>query len=341
MATAATNNIAQLPPQTQDRGMVGSWYDSYMAERPETQSYDAAQATTTQWTPGANATVQGQIADITTSGNPLMVRAETRAKQQANDRGMLNSSMAIGAGQAAVYDAALPIAQQDAGTFARAGEFNANAANATSLNNAQFTNQSRQFNTGAANDALTQQRTAGVQGQMQRSELDSAERRQTQQIEAQTGMQRYDLEMKKLMSEADNATRIELQRMDSTTRASLAEIESKFKVQMQTSESMSRSYQQLTDGITRIMLDPEMDGNARQEAINNLTALYNNTLQMQSRLTGLNLGDLLVAPTPTIGPQLPWRGPGEAGPTPGAPGGDTSLGGVDPTDPSQNGSPGG
>lgn len=66
----------------------------------------------------ANQTVAGQIDQIIAADSPLMQRAATRADQQMNKRGLMNSSMAVGAGQAAVMDAALPIAQADAQTYA-------------------------------------------------------------------------------------------------------------------------------------------------------------------------------------------------------------------------------
>jgi hypothetical protein len=53
-----------------------------------------------------------------------------------NTRGLLNSSLAVGAGQSALYDAALPIAQQDAQTFTQAGLSNQQARNTADQFNA-------------------------------------------------------------------------------------------------------------------------------------------------------------------------------------------------------------
>ena len=64
-----------------------------------------------------NATVQGQLGNILDSNSPLMQRARTRAAQEANKRGLLNSAMGVQAGEEAVLTAALPIAQQDAETY--------------------------------------------------------------------------------------------------------------------------------------------------------------------------------------------------------------------------------
>jgi len=55
----------------------------------------------------------GRLDKMLKSDSPLMKRAETKGKQYANKRGLLNSSMAAGASQGAMIDAASPIAMQD------------------------------------------------------------------------------------------------------------------------------------------------------------------------------------------------------------------------------------
>lgn len=69
-------------------------------------------------------TVQGQLDTILGKDGPLMQSARTRAAQNANARGLLNSSMAVQAGEQAVIDSALPIAAADAAAYNRAGETN-------------------------------------------------------------------------------------------------------------------------------------------------------------------------------------------------------------------------
>lgn len=64
-----------------------------------------------------NQTVQGQLADLLKTGNPLLEQAKARAMQQANARGLQNTSMAAQAGEEAILAAAMPIAQQDAQTY--------------------------------------------------------------------------------------------------------------------------------------------------------------------------------------------------------------------------------
>jgi len=61
----------------------------------------------------------GRLDKMLKSDSPLMKRAETQGKQYANTRGLLNSSMAAGASQGAMIDAATPIAAQDSNNLMR------------------------------------------------------------------------------------------------------------------------------------------------------------------------------------------------------------------------------
>lgn len=87
------------------------------------------QNTPSQWNVTGNQTVQGQVKNIIDANSPLMQQAETRSLQQMNGRGLINSSMAVGAGQAALYDAAMPMAASDASMYGRAAESNNTAQN--------------------------------------------------------------------------------------------------------------------------------------------------------------------------------------------------------------------
>lgn len=106
-----------------------------------------AAPTTAPYTPGAyevkpEQTVAGQIKDIIASGSPLMQQAEANAKNMMNQRGLINSTQAITAGQSALYDKAMPIATADAARYATASDKTTDAKN-TSL----------QFNAAADNTA--------------------------------------------------------------------------------------------------------------------------------------------------------------------------------------------
>lgn len=92
-------------------------------------------------------TVEGRLAGLLSSGNPLLDMAMTRAMQQSNARGLLNSSMASESGMAAMIQNAIPIASPDAQTYAN-----------TLLQNTLFANQAAQQNKDiASKTALTEQ----------------------------------------------------------------------------------------------------------------------------------------------------------------------------------------
>lgn len=77
----------------------------------------------------ANQTVQGQLGDILKRGNPLLEAARARAMQQANARGLQNTSMAAQAGEEAMVSAAMPIAQADAAAYQKQALVNQDITN--------------------------------------------------------------------------------------------------------------------------------------------------------------------------------------------------------------------
>ncbi len=64
--------------------------------------------------PGDPTSVSGRLKGLLATDNPLMQQARTTGLQQANRRGLLNSSMAVGAAQAEMLRTAVPIASQEA-----------------------------------------------------------------------------------------------------------------------------------------------------------------------------------------------------------------------------------
>jgi len=439
-------------------GMLTDWYKSYMSSQPKTAGYDAAQAQASTVEPGSNSTVQGQLTSVLDKGSPLMDRASTKAAQAMNGKGLLNSSLAVSAGQSALYDAALPIAQQDAKTFADAGQTNAQLGTQVSLSNAGFKNDAGKFGADAANQAKAQQSAAGIQSEQtaqQRAEADlqrgftTSEREGTQAFQAgesalgrqqqtamqqtdvaakldqqmrqiqadaetqgrsltaqetqqlrdlqnqkdmqaagfgqqtalqnadfaqqsktqaadlasrydlaqmdvqsraalqaadaanqqklqqanaalQTGlqatdnavkqsMQQYDAALKQSMQGLDNQSKLDLATMDADNRVALATMEAKYKNELQANQSMAASYQSMVDSFTRVMVSPDLDAAAKRKVIGNLTKLYNNTLKMQSDVSGLELGTLLAlddvggtpAPEDEISPESYWKNRGQ------------------------------
>ena len=106
----------------------------------------------TKWNVTPEQTSQGQLKGILESGSPLMTQAKAQGLQTANQRGLLNSSIAAGAAQGAMIERATPLATQDAQTNAAAAQANQNVENAFKTTNAAnaFNAQQNQYNTETA-----------------------------------------------------------------------------------------------------------------------------------------------------------------------------------------------
>jgi hypothetical protein len=92
-----------------------------------TKMTDAAKIAEVNVTP--DSMVSNQLSGLLAKNNPYIQQAVNAANLQASRRGMLNTGAAAGFAQDAAIKAALPIAQGDAQTIARANEANALAAN--------------------------------------------------------------------------------------------------------------------------------------------------------------------------------------------------------------------
>lgn len=119
----------------------------------------------------ATETVAGQFNTLTQSDNPIMQMARTKSNEQMNSRGLLNSSMALGAADLAAYQAALPIAAADATNYSNISQANQAAQN-----------EAGKFNAGATNAASTANLNAWVD--TAKANMDAATKTQLATIEA-------------------------------------------------------------------------------------------------------------------------------------------------------------
>lgn len=99
-------------------------------------------------------TVEGRMNSLMSRDSAYRQQAETQAKQASNARGLMNSSMAVTAGQSAALQAMLPIAQQDASTYFQNDQ-----------NNLAYTNEGRKLNAGTELDIAKTNAAADQRGQ--------------------------------------------------------------------------------------------------------------------------------------------------------------------------------
>lgn len=209
---------------------------------------------TTRTVDPATGTVSGQLDAILRKGSPLLDRAKAGATQTANSRGLINSTMAAQAGEAAMIDAAMPIAQSDAGFYNQVAGQNQQFQNAASSQNAQLGTQVNLDNAKAA------------------------------QLASMTNAENM---LKAQGAEAENYTKAVLKQLDVNSARNLANIEANYKTLMQADQSVAEIYKQSQDSISAILRDTNLDATAKKTAINNQINMLQNGMEIMGAMNNL------------------------------------------------------
>ena len=150
---------------TPDPGPVGV-YDSQINPSALDNNYaadynqratDMGAGTTSQFI-SPEATVAYQLDTLLNTDSAYMKAAEAKAREDANRKGMLSTSMAIGAAHRQAIEAGLPIAQQDAETYAKSDINKQTQAGESALQTQKF-----------EQDAQLERQRFGQQGALDRS----------------------------------------------------------------------------------------------------------------------------------------------------------------------------
>ena len=247
--------------------------------------YTAAQAnptsaTATGYNPNAYAvtndqTVQGQLKKVVAEDSPLMQQATTRANQEMNRRGLLSSSLAVGAGQDAVIAQALPIATSDAATYERAGTNTVNAQNAA-LN----------FGAAAQNQASQTNAQLGTNVNLANAEGMNAANREAATAGNQLKLANLDTQTKAWLASLDTNTRLAVTNLDNATKISLGQMDNQYKQLLQTNSDAASMFNQVTQAIAQISQNASMSPEAKDAAIASQLNNLNEALKQQAYVTG-------------------------------------------------------
>ena len=227
-------------------------------------------------------TVAGQIKNIIGEDSPLIQGARTRATQESNRRGLMNSSIAVGAGESAVHNVALPIAQQDAQTHFQAKQLNQNAGNTAN-----------QFTAGATNTGAGQV----LQGQ-QTKELSAQDAAQREKLLAQQSQTEKELQTLKGGQETDltklrGTLDVQLQALKGDQASRLTQMEADNKGLLQTSASATTLYTNIANNMSKIMADTNLTPEDKQIAIDRHIDFIQGGLAIIGSVAGYNLTELL------------------------------------------------
>lgn len=224
------------------------------------------------WDVQPNEAVRSQLQQIIADDSPLMQQARTRALQTANSRGLLNSSMAMTAADSAMYDAAMPIATQDASTYARAGEFNSNTKNTFSRDNNQFVRDAymADFNV-QANDWAAQQQFEREYKMLDRQQQLTLERDAIQNGYA-SAREQFAAQQQTIRDDKESALRLRLAQMDSSVERQRIQIDAQ--TQSDNVANLNALRSEYADKVFRINTS-DLSPEKADKAVMDLAATYN------------------------------------------------------------------
>lgn len=252
----------------------------------------------------ATDTTAGQVQSLLANDSPLLQRARTLAMQNMNQRGLVNSSMAQGAGVAAMVDKITPIAAQDAQIYNQRAIDNMDAINQAGQFNVQQNNAlvSQGMGISANKDlAVAQQNFQSAQAELDRALQASM---QDKSIKAQTDLATAQQNFQSAQAALDRMQQSTLaqQQIASNERLTLAQIDAtaknlntsnaaqmeQLKLQIENNKTEAgKGYAanlaaQANAQINALLADGNLDATAKQSAIDNVIKSTNASLQWAS-----------------------------------------------------------
>lgn len=200
--TATMNEPSQNPYNTRwgTSGTLGS-QGLYQGVAPPRQSQAQGiqgtdnRAYTRQVT--GNELVQNQMMGLSNRGGAWLQNAAQRGRQDANRRGLVNSSIASGSAERSALEAAMPIAQADAATYGRTQAENMEALNRGLMQERDIMNQQTLEGQRQAGQGIS----AGIQAQLTREGFQQELQRQRENLAFQGEMQGLDRSQQQWMAQ--------------------------------------------------------------------------------------------------------------------------------------------
>lgn len=288
------SDIIQIPPNKEPAAASAepSLQDLY-PEKPEVTVADPTFSGSVESdksvteTGGASTVAKepGQMADeelarILSQDSPLMARARTEGAKWANQRGLMNTSMAAGATMGAMVDRAMPMALQNARVNLERGVFNAQQENDIKALEAQLRTALEEGDTRAANDALRQMDAINRDAQAQQADID------------------YGFESQIIQS----VTALNEQYLRGTQAIDLENIKGSWQQLITTNEVAGSFWTNGMQAIANVMSNPDMTPQQIANAVQQITKMINGGLEMIDSINDMDFSDLGGTTTPPPGP---------------------------------------
>lgn len=285
-------DAAQVGPAVGYDAAQGQAYE-YTAEQGTAKKADATLRSVQE-----DELVQTQLERILAKKSPLMERVAAGAGDFANDRGMLNSTMAAQAGQAAMIDAALPIATADAAAIQTVYRDNQHYLNEIAVFNASEENAMTKFNVSETNRAASENAGRKTQVSLANAEFENSARQflaaETNQNNrfnvSETNQQRATFAAEQNQTNRFNASESNSAAASNAASANqmlLAGFDAEQRRLLTSTDSARAVISQFTETQAAIAADPNLDGSGRRAAMENLVASSRASLGLIGDINGV------------------------------------------------------
>lgn len=242
-------------PRRENPSYVGNvgfgGFEDANQDGPTTAGLYASSSTSTAQTNPANI-----AADIMSKDSRLMQAAETRGLQSANRRGLVNSSMAVGASQDAVLDQVVPLASQEAQQ-----RFQDNSDQRNFGFESLLSRQDYEQTGGLAADQFAYERD------LERMRIDAARDASALDRDFELTFQDREIGSRFELAEMDADIRRELMTMESDMRDRILRAEQALESKNISTEAYLTARNQHDQRINNIMNNPDLSAEDRVEAI--------------------------------------------------------------------------
>lgn len=246
----------------------------YTAQSSSASGYTGAQGDSSNYIAdqrqvGTQSTVKGQMEGLLSEGSRYLDIARQNSAQQANKRGLLNSTMAAGAGERAAIEAAMPIATQDASTY-----------NNQSLTNQGAVNTERQYNAG--NDQ--QMALANMQSRNQADQFTAGQEQQNSQFNAasQNDASQFTAQQQNAMEQANMQSENQAGQFNAQAEMQASEFnaaQANEMLQQQWSQESAQAHQEilanLNSSLEQGIIDAKAFANLRGQYLDSFTSVVN------------------------------------------------------------------
>jgi len=221
-----------------------------------------------------SSTVAGQLTSLLDTDSKYIQQARISAAEKAQERGMLNTSLAAGAGEQAAIQSALPIAQQDAQTYATA----------------QGQQQTYEYEVGKS------QSTAIMSAKMVEAEAQIARQQEAYSNAFTSAMTQADYEQQGWLKEVDLAHSKEMLDLTALQEQLLSNVQYDLATKQEMYASTSSIMQNYQISVENLMTDPDflnLGAESVNKAINEMQTLARNSVMFVGNAQGIDLTPLV------------------------------------------------